>query len=626
MTREERDQLDLFGAAAQDEPAPAAAETAAPRRRGDRQPGRGRARTAGRAAEEVAAGAAPPTPGMRSTPREPAVAEPAAPGPVEPAPVAPVPQRPPPAPAAGRGAWLRSAIHARLAGEAAPAPEPAAQRVLSVAELAQQIRGSLEERFAVVHVRGEISNLRQPGSGHLYFSLKDDSACIRAVLFRGQARQLRFRPENGQEVIARGRIGFYESGGDTQIVCDSLEPVGAGALAVAFEQLKGRLAAEGLFDPARKRRLPFLPRRIGVVTSPTGAAVRDFLRVLHRRFPGIPVLVAPARVQGDGAAAEIAAGVRRLGARGDCDVVVVTRGGGSIEDLWAFNEEVVARAIAACPVPVVSAVGHEVDFTIADFVADLRAPTPTGAAEILAPVETELRASLAVARTRLSRAALRRMEQCRAATHRLAARLGDPRRHIAGERLRTDERLQRLAILERRVLGAERARLRELAQRLRQAHPASQVKARRRELGELRERLRSAAGRGLAGRGTALRTLREELQRRSPHQRVLREGGPCRRALGAARTRAAAPSRQAAQQADRSGEPAPFALAPAGSRAGLCGGVPGQRRGPPFGCRCGARRAAPSRAGGRRARRRGGGSGSASEERCRGLREQQRSI
>jgi exodeoxyribonuclease VII large subunit len=429
-------------------------------------------------------------------------------------------------PASDRGAWVRAAIHARLAGEPAPvaSPRAAAPRVVTVAELAQQIRGSLEERFATVHVRGEISNLRQPGSGHLYFSLKDDTACIRAVLFRGQARLLKFRPENGQEVIARGRVGFYESGGDTQIVCDGLEPVGAGALALAFEQLKGRLAGEGLFDAARKRPPPFLPRRIGVVTSPTGAAIRDFLRVLHRRFPGLSVLVAPARVQGDGAADEIAAGVRRLGARGDCDVIVVTRGGGSIEDLWAFNEEVVARAIAAAPVPVVSAVGHEVDFTIADFVADVRAPTPTAAAELLAPVEAELRGALAVARTRLARATHRCVEQRRAATHRLHARLGDPRRRLAGERLRADERLRRAADSQRRLLAACRAELRDLLARLRQAHPAVQVKARRRALLELRERLRTAGSRGLDGQANALRSLRERLYRRAPHQRVLREG------------------------------------------------------------------------------------------------------
>ena len=427
-----------------------------------------------------------------------------------------------------RGAWVRAAIHARLAGEPAPAPQPTAPAVLTVGELAAQIRGSLEERFAVVHVRGEISNLRQPGSGHLYFSLKDDQACIRAVMFRSQARMLRFRPENGQEVVARGRIGFYEAGGDTQIVCDSLEPVGAGALALAFEQLRARLGAEGLFDPARKRPLPRLPRRIGVVTSPTGAAVRDFLRVLHRRFPGIAVLVAPARVQGDGAAAEIAAGVKRLAARGDCDVIVVTRGGGSIEDLWAFNEEVVARAIAASPVPVVSAVGHEVDFTIADFVADVRAPTPTGAAELLAPVETELRGALAVARTRLARAMLRAIEQRQAAVHRLQARLGDPRRHLAGERLRLDERLRVAESITRRRLAADRARLAGLSQRLRQAHPALQVRGRRRQLDQLRERLRQAGAAAVARREAELRALREALHRRSPHERILREG----RALG----------------------------------------------------------------------------------------------
>ena len=538
MADSERDQLDLFGAGGKpgaETPAANAEPAGARRRASARKPRRLPAESVSPpGAAAVAPERAPVAPDASAEPLTDRAAEGSsgvrgAAG--DPPAARAFGVKPAPAPAraeAGgeRGAWVRAAIQARLAGEPMPAAaaRAAAPRVLTVAELAQQIRGSLEERFATVHVRGEISNLRQPGSGHLYFSLKDDAACIRAVLFRGQARLLKFRPENGQEVVARGRVGFYESGGDTQIVCDALEPVGAGALAVAFEQLKARLSAEGLFDAARKRRLPFLPRRIGVVTSPTGAAIRDFLRVLHRRFPGMAVLVAPARVQGDGAAEEIAAGVRRLGARGDCDVIVVTRGGGSIEDLWAFNEEAVARAIAAAPVPVISAVGHEVDFTIADFVADLRAPTPTAAAELLAPVEAELRGALAVARTRLGRAVHRGVEQRLAATHRLRARLADPRRRLAGERLRVDERLRRAADHQRRLLAARRLELRDLLARLRQAHPAVQVKARRRSLFELRERLRTAGTRALDGRADRQRELRERLYRRAPHERVLREG------------------------------------------------------------------------------------------------------
>lgn len=425
-----------------------------------------------------------------------------------------------------RGGWLRAAIQSRLAGGEPPAPPsqtPAAPRVLTVSELARQVKGTLESRFAVVHVRGEISNLRQPGSGHVYFSLKDDAACIRAVLFRSQARLLRFRPQNGQEVIVRGRVNFYEAGGDTQIVCDTLEPVGAGALAVAFEQLKARLAAEGLFDPARKRPIPYLPRKIGVVTSPTGAAIRDFLRVLQRRFPRMQVLVAPARVQGEGAAEEIAAAIRRLSDRGDCDVIVATRGGGSIEDLWAFNEEVVARAIAASRVPVVSAVGHEIDFTIADFVADARAATPTAAAEMLAPVETELRASIAVARSRLERALAAGLDRRRAAVVRLQARMGDPRRRLASERLALDDRLRRAAEAQRRLLARRREELERRIQALRRSHPAARMKAQARLLAGLRERLHAAMRTRLAARAVALRLLRDRLHQRNPRERVLRE-------------------------------------------------------------------------------------------------------
>src|SRR6266566_1984164 len=243
-------------------------------------------------------------------------------------------------------------------------------RVYTVSELTREIKGILEGRFPSVLVKGEVSNLKAPSSGHLYFTLKDADACLDAVLFRTEARRLRFSVQNGLSLVARGRLALYE-------------PLGAGALQIAFEQLKERLQKEGLFESARKRKLPFLPRRIAVVTSPSGAAVHDFLRVLHRRFPNLPVLIVPVRVQGEGAAQEIARGIVRAAKQPRVDVVVVARGGGSLEDLWAFNEEVVARALCGCPVPTVSAVGHEVDITIADYCADVRAPTPTAAAELI---------------------------------------------------------------------------------------------------------------------------------------------------------------------------------------------------------------------------------------------------
>lgn len=257
------------------------------------------------------------------------------------------------------------------------------RRIYSVAELSLDLRNLLERQFPDVWVTGEVSNLRAAGSGHLYFTLKDDTAQLRAVCFRNQARYLKFKPQDGLAVIARGRLSVYEARGEYQLYVEFLEPAGLGALQLAFEQVKQKLAAEGLFDSSRKKPLPVLPRSIGVVTSPAGAVIRDVLRVLRRRFPNMNVQVFPAKVQGDGAASEIADGIAYFNRRAAVDVIIVARGGGSLEDLWAFNEEVVARALATSRIPTISAVGHETDFTIADFVADLRAPTPSAAAELV---------------------------------------------------------------------------------------------------------------------------------------------------------------------------------------------------------------------------------------------------
>src|SRR5882762_10110415 len=303
-----------------------------------------------------------------------------------------MPERLPPKPATTAGQF-------DLFGKRAGGP-----RVYSVSELTREIKAIVEGRFPSVLVKGEVSNLRAPSSGHLYFTLKDADACLDAVLFRTEARRLRFSVQNGLSLVARGRLAVYEPQGRYQLVCDMVEPLGAGALQVAFEQLKERLQKEGLFEAARKRKLPFLPRRIALITSPSGAVVHDFLRVLHRRYPNLPVLIVPARVQGDGAAQEVARGILRGAGAPRVDVLVVARGGGSLEDLWPFNEEVVARALARCPVPTVSAVGHEVDYTIADFAADVRAATPTAAAEIIARVKEELIADLSQRRARLVRA------------------------------------------------------------------------------------------------------------------------------------------------------------------------------------------------------------------------------
>ncbi len=266
-----------------------------------------------------------------------------------------------------------------------------ARQVYTVSALTTGIKAVLEDGFSAIWVEGELSNFKHHTSGHMYFTLKDAQAQIRGVMFRGNNRLLKFHPKDGLAVLVFGALTVYERRGEYQIVVEFMEPKGLGALQLAFEQLKAKLEAEGLFDPARKRPLPRLPRQVGIITSPTGAAIRDLLTIIGRRFPGLAVLIHPVQVQGDQAAPEIAAALRRLGARADLDVLILARGGGSLEDLWAFNEEVVARAIADCPLPVISAVGHETDVTIADFVADLRAPTPSAAAELVSAQRNELR-------------------------------------------------------------------------------------------------------------------------------------------------------------------------------------------------------------------------------------------
>jgi exodeoxyribonuclease VII large subunit len=342
------------------------------------------------------------------------------------------------------------------------------ERPFTVGELTARVKELLEEEFQSVWVVGEISNLTRARSGHVYLTLKDESAALGAVIWRSTAARLRFEPAEGMEVLARGRINVYAPRGQYQLDIRVLEPRGVGALQLAFEKLREKLEAEGLFDPDRKRPIPYLPRRIGIVTSPTGAAVRDILKVLGRRLPRCSSLLYPARVQGEGAAEEVAAGVRALSGRGDLDVLIVGRGGGSIEDLWAFNEEAVARAIAASEVPVISAVGHEIDVTIADLVADVRAATPSAAAELAVPTEEELLGALADAGTRLGGAVRGRLdagrERIRALTgayglrrlpdrlHELAQRLDDlSRRPVQGAAAGVSHLGERLSALSARL-------------------------------------------------------------------------------------------------------------------------------------------------------------------------------
>ncbi len=367
--------------------------------------------------------------------------------------------------------------------------------VLTVAQLTEQLRALLEERFPAVWVEGEISNFRSYGSGHAYFTLKDADAQLRCVIFRTRAQRIRFQPADGLHVVAFGSVEVYAQRGEYQLVVELLEPRGLGALQLAFEQLKARLHAEGLFDAARKRDLPRFPKKIGIVTSPSGAALRDMLRVIGRRFGELHLMIAPCRVQGEGAAAEIAQGLRDLNALGDVDVIIVGRGGGSLEDLWAFNEEVVARAIVASKAPVISAVGHEVDFTIADFVADLRAPTPSAAAELVVREKQAVVDALDELRARLERAATRPLRDLDRRVDELTLRL---RRAMTGELRHAGHRVAMLAST------------------LRSTSPVARVSNGRHRLERLDARLASAVTRSCERARFRLRAALGQLDSLSP--------------------------------------------------------------------------------------------------------------
>ena len=367
--------------------------------------------------------------------------------------------------------------------------------VCTVSELAMRIKAQLEDQFPAVWVEGEISNLRTPSSGHAYFTLKDDGAQLRCVLFRGRGRRVAFQPEDGMQVLAFGGLDVYLARGEYQLVVELLEPKGVGALQLAFEQLKRRLAAEGLFEEARKRALPPFPRTIGIVTSPTGAAIRDMLHVIDRRFADLRILITPVRVQGEEAPGEIVAALRDLQAVADLDVVIVGRGGGSIEDLWAFNDERVARAIAACRVPVISAVGHETDFTIADFVADLRAPTPSAAAELVVQEKLHVARTLVSLYENLKEAMADRLARERERVESLGKRrvLTDAARALRDLYRRVDDLTTRLT---RAVRGSERQAAHRLSlarNALRSLNPVARIANGAVLLAQLHGRLASAA-------------------------------------------------------------------------------------------------------------------------------------
>jgi exodeoxyribonuclease VII large subunit len=369
-------------------------------------------------------------------------------------------------------------------------PSPVERRVVTVSQVTGAIRGLLESSFSDLWIEGELSNCRQWNTGHLYFTLKDDGAQIKAVMFRSAVRYLKFKAEDGVHVIARGRLGVYEPKGEYQLVCDHLQPHGLGARQVAFEQLKKKLHAEGLFDTARKRALPALPAKIGIVTSLDGAALRDIVKVLNRRHPNVHLVVRPTRVQGDGAAAEIADAVRAIGRVSGVEVVIVGRGGGSVEDLWPFNQEPVARAIVGCPVPVVAAVGHEVDVTIADFVADVRAPTPSAAAEIVVAAKTDLSARLDRQSRRLRAAVAATVDRRRTRLHVLTSRRG-----LAGLPARLALRGRHAAELTHQLRAAIRARLAARDRDFRTLRLRLEARDLRRRLAGIHGRLDAATGR-----------------------------------------------------------------------------------------------------------------------------------
>jgi exodeoxyribonuclease VII large subunit len=381
----------------------------------------------------------------------------------------------------------------------------AQRKVYSVYEITAEIKQALD-KFGILWIKGEISNFKHHSSGHMYFSLKDDRAQLKAACFRNNNYYLKFRPEDGLEVLARGRLSVYEPRGDYQILVEYMEPVGVGSLQLAFEQLKQKLRKEGLFDEEHKVRLPLLPKKVGVVTSPTGAAIQDMLRILRRRNASLDILIYPARVQGTGAAEEIVAGVKYFNTRGDIDVIIVGRGGGSMEDLWAFNEEVVARAIYASKIPLISAVGHEVDFTIADFVADLRAPTPSAAAEMVSGAREDLLATLSSLSGRALQAVRLLIERRRTALERLARNRAF---NVAPNKVRElqqrfDEAASKMIQTLTRQLTAHRHRERVLQMRLIKVDLRQTIARNREILAGKQNRLISAARAWLKSRRSSL--------------------------------------------------------------------------------------------------------------------------
>jgi len=403
-----------------------------------------------------------------------------------------------------------------MAADASSLAVPAS-RVLTVSALTRQARLLIEEHFGLVWVEGELSNLRTPASGHWYFTLKDADAQLRCAMFAGRNRAVRTRPREGQRMVVRGRLSLYEPRGDFQLIAEHMEAAGEGALRAAFEALKARLADEGLFDAEGKRPLPAYPRHVAVISSASGAALRDVLHVVARRFPGLAVTLLPVQVQGDGAEADLVAALGRVGTLSpSADAVLITRGGGSLEDLWAFNLEPVVRAVAACPVPTVSAVGHQTDVTLVDFAADLRAPTPSAGAELLTPDRHALARQYAALALRLQQAQRRQLARLARDAAALRRRLVDPRRRLQVRMQRADELDERLrrAVDRRRQRAA--AELAAAARALGLLHPRSRTRAAGERLQQLTARLDGGLRATVRSRRETLRQGARTLQAVSP--------------------------------------------------------------------------------------------------------------
>jgi exodeoxyribonuclease VII large subunit len=398
------------------------------------------------------------------------------------------------------------------------------KEILTVSALNNQIKDLLEAGFVLLWVEGEVSNLRRPASGHVYFTLKDEKSQIRAVIFRSPfASKTPFpnhRPvfdlEEGMSTICRARVSVYQPRGEYQLIVDTVEPKGIGALQMAFEQLKNRLEKEGLFDAVHKKQIPFLPERIGIITSATGAVIRDILTITRRRFPSVDILVAPVRVQGSEAPAEIIQAIDQMNAIGDIDVMILARGGGSLEDLAPFNDEGVARAIFRSRIPVISAVGHETDFTIADFVSDLRAPTPSAAAELVVPIKQDLIASLENLHHRMFHLHRRMMNRFKERLNILRERLKDPKRRLADFRLFADDRLEKLQRIFHHKTQGRKHDLIRLESRLHQVGPLIHIRDHQFALDHLRKNMIAETGNTLERINNRLCSLTAMLDSLSP--------------------------------------------------------------------------------------------------------------